>query len=95
MAVFAKKLAGLRRGFGKAGETDLQGEKCDPKRKEKVGPKGQPSERMAKNRNNVGGEIGIRTRGRGLCPYTRLAGERLQPTRPSLLDFAAQNTIGF
>jgi hypothetical protein len=58
MAVFAKKLAGLRRGFGKAGETDLQDEKCDPKRKEKVGPKGQPSEGMAKNRNNVGGEIG-------------------------------------
>ena len=31
-----------------------------------------------------GGERGIRTLGRGLRPYTRLAGERLQPARPSL-----------
>ena len=31
-----------------------------------------------------GGEWGIRTLDTGFVPYTRLAGERLQPTRPTL-----------
>ncbi len=32
----------------------------------------------------LGGEQGIRTLDTGFGPYTRLAGERLRPTRPTL-----------
>ncbi len=32
-----------------------------------------------------GGERGIRTLDTGFSPYNRLAGDRLRPTRPSLL----------
>ena len=38
----------------------------------------------------AGGEMGIRTPDRALWPYTRLAGERLQPARPSLHAISTQ-----
>ena len=38
----------------------------------------------AELRAHIGGEQGIRTLDTGFCPYTRLAGERLRPTRPTL-----------
>ena len=36
-----------------------------------------------------GGEQGIRTLDTGFSPYTRLAGERLRPTRPTLHNLVA------
>ena len=41
---------------------------------------------------HIGGEQGIRTLDTGLCPYTRLAGERLRPTRPTLHYFIISGT---
>ena len=41
----------------------------------------------------LGGEQGIRTLDTGFSPYTRLAGERLRPTRPTLHDSAAASCL--